>query len=204
MATPAQLQANRLNALKSTGPRSAEGKAASRFNALKHGSDAESLVIPGEDPEALAELSAEYYEQFRPEGPIELYYVDSMVNSDWLRRRLHRCEAELYVYVRSPKATNPIRRSARHGSATPPVPTRCRRSSASYPRSNANSPVPSPSSAASRPNAGPTRSKTNLNSRTPALSPQCKPPPSASNPLRIRPIAAKLASFPRLPAPTGR
>ena len=40
MATPAQIIANRLNALKSTGPRSAEGKAASRFNALKHAASA--------------------------------------------------------------------------------------------------------------------------------------------------------------------
>ena len=36
MATPAQITANRLNAQRSTGPRSEEGKAASRFNALKH------------------------------------------------------------------------------------------------------------------------------------------------------------------------
>jgi hypothetical protein len=96
MATPAQIQANRLNAQKSTGPRSAEGKAASRFNALKHARDAESLVIPGEDPDALAELTAEYYDQFQPEGPLERYYVDSMINADWLRRRLRRSEAELY------------------------------------------------------------------------------------------------------------
>jgi len=57
MATPAQILANRTNAQKSTGPRSAEGKAVSRFNALKHGLDAESIVLPGEDPadyEALA------------------------------------------------------------------------------------------------------------------------------------------------------
>ena len=50
MATPAQITANRANALKSTGPRSESGKAASRFNALKHGLDAESLILPGEDP----------------------------------------------------------------------------------------------------------------------------------------------------------
>lgn len=37
MATPAQIAANRRNALKSTGPRTAAGKARSRMNALKHG-----------------------------------------------------------------------------------------------------------------------------------------------------------------------
>jgi len=49
MATPAQIAANRTNAQKSTGPRSVEGKAASRFNALKHGMDAKSIVLPNED-----------------------------------------------------------------------------------------------------------------------------------------------------------
>jgi len=62
MATPAQILANRQNALKSTGPRSAEGKAVSRFNALKTGIDAKAQVIPGENP---AELQAliDAYEQ---------------------------------------------------------------------------------------------------------------------------------------------
>src|ERR1035437_7669571 len=59
MATPAQITANRANAQKSTGPRSVEGKSASRFNALKHGIDAASIVIPGEDPADYAALAAE-------------------------------------------------------------------------------------------------------------------------------------------------
>ena len=49
MATPAQFLANQINAQKSTGPRSDEGKAVSRFNALKHAASAQSLIIPGED-----------------------------------------------------------------------------------------------------------------------------------------------------------
>jgi hypothetical protein len=49
MATAAQMAANRLNSLKSLGPRSEEGKAVSRFNALKSGVHAKSQVIPGEE-----------------------------------------------------------------------------------------------------------------------------------------------------------
>ena len=59
MATQAQINANRANAQKSTGPRSVEGKSASRFNALKHGIDAASIVIPGEDPADYDALAAE-------------------------------------------------------------------------------------------------------------------------------------------------
>jgi hypothetical protein len=66
MATPAQIAANRANALKSTGPRTAEGRAASRFNAIKHALDAESLVIPGEDSAEFEAFAAGYHDEFRP------------------------------------------------------------------------------------------------------------------------------------------
>lgn len=46
MATEKQIAANRRNALKSTGPRTPEGKARSRWNALKHGILAKAVVAP--------------------------------------------------------------------------------------------------------------------------------------------------------------
>ena len=95
MATPAQIQANRRNAQKSTGPCSVEGKAAVRFNALRHGVDAESLVIPGEDPAALADLFSDYREQFHPVGPLETALVETIVRADWCQRRYARVEAEV-------------------------------------------------------------------------------------------------------------
>jgi hypothetical protein len=58
MPTQAQLNANRLNAQKSTGPTSPEGKATSSLNALKSGIDAWSHIIPGEDPAELETLTA--------------------------------------------------------------------------------------------------------------------------------------------------
>ena len=96
MATPAQITANRANAQKSTGPRSAEGKSASRFNALKHGIDAASVVIPGEDPAEYAALAADYRRDFRPQSPSEIFHVDTMLRADWLKRRLQLVEADLY------------------------------------------------------------------------------------------------------------
>src|ERR1035441_4398743 len=56
MATPKQNQANRQNAQRSTGPRSAEGKAASRFNALKTGIDAKAQVRSEEHTSELQSL----------------------------------------------------------------------------------------------------------------------------------------------------
>jgi hypothetical protein len=95
MASSAQITANRLNAQSSTGPRTGDGKAASRFNALKHGIDARSLVIPGEDPTELEALALEYHQQFNPQGPLEDYLVGTIVQSDWNRRRYTRIEAQI-------------------------------------------------------------------------------------------------------------
>ena len=106
MATNAQIEANRLNAQKSTGPRSVEGKAASRFNALKFGVEARSLVIPGEDPAELESLACDYHQQFNPAGPLEDFLVDTLVQADWNRRRYTRIEGQLFrVLIANQDAT---------------------------------------------------------------------------------------------------
>jgi hypothetical protein len=99
MATPAQITANRANALKSTGPRTLEGKATARFNALKHGLDANSLVLPGEDPAEYDALVRDYYASSNPATPEEAFHVDTMIRADWNKRRLGRVEAQLYRTV---------------------------------------------------------------------------------------------------------
>ena len=96
MATLAQLTANRANAQHSTGPRSAEGKSVSRLNALQHGVDAHLPIIPGEDPAAYQTLAAEYQGRFQPQTPDEHYHVETMIDSDWQKRRLSRLETDLY------------------------------------------------------------------------------------------------------------
>jgi hypothetical protein len=96
MATNAQITANRANARKSTGPRSVEGKSASSMNALKHGADAASIVIPGEDPAAYEALAADYRHDLQPSGAVEEFQVGTIIHADWQLRRLERVEAKLY------------------------------------------------------------------------------------------------------------
>jgi len=96
MATQKQLAANRLNAQKSTGPRSAEGKARSSMNALKTGIDANSLIIQHESPGRLEALADEYYDRFQPTTPEQRMLVDTLVDSEWLLRRFRRVEAQLW------------------------------------------------------------------------------------------------------------
>jgi hypothetical protein len=98
MATIHQIEANRLNAQKSTGPRSSDGKAASSMNALKSGIHAESQVIRGEDPAALEAVTAEYMERFRPSTPEQRHYVDTLIRDDWQLRRLTRADAQIWEY----------------------------------------------------------------------------------------------------------
>jgi hypothetical protein len=98
MPTEAQINANRLNAQKSTGPKSPEGKAASSLNALKSGIDAWSHIIPGEDPAELEALTAAFHNQYQPADPTQLALVDTLISTEWIQRRLRRIEAQLWNY----------------------------------------------------------------------------------------------------------
>jgi len=98
MATLKQIEANRLNAQKSTGPRSVEGKGAVRMNALKSGIDAKSAIIRGENPADLEALTNEYLEAHSPATPQERFYVDILIRCDWHIRRLTRADAQLWEY----------------------------------------------------------------------------------------------------------
>ncbi len=98
MATLKQIEANRLNAKKSTGPRSVEGKAASSMNALKSGIDAQSQIIRGEDAATLDVLTADYLQRFQPATPEERFYVDTLIRDDWQLRRLARADAQIWEH----------------------------------------------------------------------------------------------------------
>ena len=52
MATTRQVEANRENAKKSTGPKTAAGKAKVSSNPIKHGLLAQAALLPSEDEEA--------------------------------------------------------------------------------------------------------------------------------------------------------
>ncbi len=91
MATAKQLAANRHNALKSTGPKTADGKAVSKMNAIKHGILSREVVVRGlhvkESPQELADLRDRFWEHLAPVGPLEEMLVDEIVTLQWRRRR---------------------------------------------------------------------------------------------------------------------
>jgi hypothetical protein len=97
MATIKQIEANRLNAKKSTGPATAAGKSAVRFNALKSGIDAASMIIPGEDPEQLKTFAEDITAAWRPADPLERELVDQLVDDAWRLRRLRAAETQIWT-----------------------------------------------------------------------------------------------------------
>ena len=98
MPSEKQIAANRRNALKSTGPTSVAGKAASSMNALKTGIHAKSVIITGEKASDLQQLIDEYYAYYQPASPIARGLVDDLIRCEWTLRRLDTSEASLWNY----------------------------------------------------------------------------------------------------------
>src|SRR5918992_2030133 len=99
MASERQIRANRRNALKSTGPRTAAGKAASSRNALRHGLTAHQVVIEGEDPARFDALRHRFFGEFRPVGPMEEFLVERLAGLAWRLRRVPLFEAALLAWI---------------------------------------------------------------------------------------------------------
>jgi hypothetical protein len=96
IATEAQMNANRLNAQKSTGPRTPEGKAAASRNSLTHGLTANQFLILDEDSDEFLVLLNDLRENFRPIGPAEERLVLRIAANQWRLDRIIRMEATNY------------------------------------------------------------------------------------------------------------
>jgi hypothetical protein len=92
MATTAQIQANRSNAQKSTGPRTAEGKERASQNAVKHGLLAREAVIVGEDPAEFEMYREGMLQTLGPVGPVEAMLAERVVGLSWRLRRAERLQ----------------------------------------------------------------------------------------------------------------
>jgi hypothetical protein len=92
MATHKQIQSNRNNAKKSSGPRTEEGKARVSQNALKHGLLARDAVLPGEDPAEFEAQLAALEADIQPGDALERELVRQIADAQWRMRRLVRLE----------------------------------------------------------------------------------------------------------------
>ena len=107
MSTLRQIEANRRNAQKSTGPTSVTGKATSSMNALKTGIHAESLVLPSENLADLEQLTADFYQHHQPTTPDARGLVDELIYCEWMLRRLRVAETQAWQYQSDNKYSDP-------------------------------------------------------------------------------------------------
>lgn len=93
----AQLAANRANAQLSTGPVTAEGRAQSSKNALKHGLTSKTVVLPYEDSTRYQQNLDSYMAAWQPATDEELQLVQSLVDCDWRLSRIGRLETAILL-----------------------------------------------------------------------------------------------------------
>jgi hypothetical protein len=96
MATEAQVVANRSNARKSTGPRTAEGKAAVAQNAVKHGLSGRLDVIKGEDQAEFDRQREAMLGELAPAGAVESMLAERVVRLSWRLERVERIQNEVF------------------------------------------------------------------------------------------------------------
>jgi hypothetical protein len=104
MSTPAQILANRANAALSTGPRTAQGKAAASRNATKHGLSSAFRVLAHQAQRPLAAASSESRDSVdlpRRASPFcangkDQQEFDQLAKSQWLLARAQRLQGVAY------------------------------------------------------------------------------------------------------------
>jgi hypothetical protein len=91
-----QHEANCKNAQQSSGPKTPEGKAAVRLNALTHGLRARTMILSYEKAEEYDYLWCQLVAEWRPETPTELLYLETAATSQWLLARVTRSERNIF------------------------------------------------------------------------------------------------------------
>jgi hypothetical protein len=99
----ARAEASRRNGARSRGPKTAEGKARSAGNALKHGLRAQKhLVLPDEDAAEFAHLEAAMIAELAPIGALQTVLARRVAVAAWRLARADRIETQLFEERRAP------------------------------------------------------------------------------------------------------
>jgi hypothetical protein len=96
MTSYRQIQANRRNALKSTGPRTDAGKQTSRCNAVRHGLTAETVISALEDAEDYKAFEAAIAADYDAQSAVERELVLRLASILWRLRRATTMETGLF------------------------------------------------------------------------------------------------------------
>lgn len=100
MTSPKQIEANRKNAGRSTGPRTAAGKAVVSQNAVRHGLRAQRVVIEGESQAEFDDFRNRLIDQLAPADTMETLLADRIAAGFWRLRRTGQIEARIFDEMR--------------------------------------------------------------------------------------------------------
>jgi hypothetical protein len=95
MTSLKQIEANRRNAMKSTGPKTEAGKERSRRNAVRHGLTAETVVDVLEDPEDYQAFEIAVASDFDAQTAVERELVLRLASLLWRLRRATAIDTDL-------------------------------------------------------------------------------------------------------------
>src|SRR5215813_5071191 len=96
MTTSQQIEANRRNAQRSTGPRTESGKQSSRCNAVRHGLTAETVIGALEDAEDYKAFEAAIIADYDAQSAVERELVLRLASILWRLRRATTMETGLF------------------------------------------------------------------------------------------------------------
>ena len=96
MTSYRQIEANRRNALKSTGPKTEAGKRTSRCNAVRHGLTAETVLSALEDAEDYKAFEAAITADYDAQSAVERELVLRLASILWRLRRATTMETGLF------------------------------------------------------------------------------------------------------------
>jgi hypothetical protein len=120
MSSLKQIDANRRNALKSTGPTTPEGKERSRCNAVRHGLSAETVIADLEDAEDYQAFEAAVIADYDAQTAVERELVLRLASVFWRLRRAIGIESGIFESMteESAKEDDPLSGGARVKSAS--------------------------------------------------------------------------------------
>lgn len=94
-----------------SGPKTNEGKAVSKYNAIKHGLLTKEVLVEGEEKENLSELKETITEALYPIGPMENLLVDRIIANVWRLRRALQIETKTMEWYQNDFDMFPIGQS---------------------------------------------------------------------------------------------
>ena len=106
MISEKQLEANRRNARKSTGPKTVEGKLISSKNATTHGLLSSHVVIKDENAQEFEDFCSLMTDSFQPAGILEQLLTNRIAASFWRLNRAGRIEVEMLNSMFTPKSVS--------------------------------------------------------------------------------------------------